>query len=297
MHEMSSKVVLVTGCSKGGIGFALCEVFASQGCKVYATARRLEAMDGFKHGNIERLQMDVTVDEDVSDAVQRIIKNEGRIDIVVNNAGVMCHGPLIDIGMDQIHSAFETNTLSMIRVSRAVLPHMATRRSGTIVNISSVIGETHTPFSGIYAATKSSLKTLSEVLYMECLPFNVKVVYVAPGAVKSNVVANQMRVLDLPSDSIYLPWREKILRRIELSQGAASMPTEIFADKVVRAVLKEKPPRYMTLGGHARWFSFLKRWPRGYLLRYLWRLYGGDPPKDGMPAVVPAARNSESTVG
>ncbi|OCH95693.1 NAD-P-binding protein [Obba rivulosa] len=293
---MYEKIVLVTGCSQGGIGFALCEEFASRGCKVYATARRIEAMEGFKHDSIERLQLDVTLDENVADVVKCIIKNEGRIDIVVNNAGVMCHGPVIDVDMDHVHTTFETNTLSIIRMSKEVIPYMAARRSGTIVNISSIIGETHTPFSGVYAATKSSVKALSEVLYMECLPFNVNVVYIAPGAVKSNVVANHLRILDLPSDSIYSPWRERILRRIELSQGAASMPTELFAEKVVRAVLKDTPPRYMVLGGHARWFSFLGRWPRGYLLRYLWRTHGGDPPQEHKLAADSARQSGESTV-
>ncbi|OBZ78692.1 NADPH-dependent 1-acyldihydroxyacetone phosphate reductase [Grifola frondosa] len=152
----SPKVVLITGCSKGGIGFSLCEEFASQGCKVYATARKLESMEGFAHENIEQLKLDVTSDEDVHEVISTVIEREGRIDVVVNNAGAACMGPLIDISMDDIRRTYETNTFSIIRMAKAIIPYMAARKSGTIVNIGSVVGETPTPWSGVYASTKSA---------------------------------------------------------------------------------------------------------------------------------------------
>ncbi|KAG5654709.1 hypothetical protein H0H81_007465 [Sphagnurus paluster] len=136
-----SRVVLVTGCSSGGIGFALCEEFARQGCKVYATSRRVETIGEFQSPHVEKLALDVTSNEDVASVVKHITDAEGKIDIVVNNAGYFCPGALIDQSLEDIQANFDTNTFSVLRVAKAVIPLMAQRRSGVIVNIGSVVGE------------------------------------------------------------------------------------------------------------------------------------------------------------
>ncbi len=134
-----------------------CAKYASRGCKVYATARRMEAMDGLKQPNVEKLVLDVTDEENVRDVVETIISREGRIDVLVNNAGVLCigmpqcflvisryslitelAGPVIDVSMDVIQKAYDANVFSVIRMCKAVIPYMAARKSGTIVQISSV---------------------------------------------------------------------------------------------------------------------------------------------------------------
>ncbi|GBE77557.1 hypothetical protein SCP_0104350 [Sparassis crispa] len=104
---------------------------------------------------------------------EKILEKEGRIDIIVNNAGVVSSAPLIDVPMELVLNTFNTNAFSVLRVARVVIPHMAERRSGTIVNISPIVGETPMPWSGIYASSKTCVTTLSEVLYMECMPFNI----------------------------------------------------------------------------------------------------------------------------
>ncbi|KAK7686715.1 hypothetical protein QCA50_010315 [Cerrena zonata] len=127
----SPKVVLITGCSEGGIGFYLCEAYAAHGCIVYATARRPETMSSFSHPNIYTLKLDVLEDDEVNSVVKTIIDREGRVDILVNNAGSGAPGPILDMSIDQARRAFELNTFSVLRVSRAVAPHMAKRKSGT----------------------------------------------------------------------------------------------------------------------------------------------------------------------
>ncbi|KAI0294995.1 hypothetical protein BC826DRAFT_1009869 [Russula brevipes] len=168
---MSPKVVLVTGCSEGGIGFHLAGEFASQGCKVYATARKLEKMQALHHLQIELLSLDVTDDSAVKKVVDTIIANEGKIDIVVNNAGIGCYGPTLELPLEQVQAAFDTNVFSVLRINRAALPHMAARKQGMFITVGSVVAQWPLPWGGIYAATKSAVHAITYALEMECRPF------------------------------------------------------------------------------------------------------------------------------
>ncbi|CAL1694560.1 unnamed protein product [Somion occarium] len=268
-----SKVVLVTGCSKGGIGYALCEAYAAQGCIVYATARRIESMAGFTHPNIHTLKLDVLDDANVQEVVKTIVDKEGRVDILVNNAGAMAAGAMLDQSIDDARRAFETNTFSVLRLAKAVAPHMAQRKSGTIVNIGSVVGEIPTPWNGMYSATKAATHMISDTLWMECKPLGINVTLVVPGAVKSNITANQQAIFKLPEDSLYPAYISQIMRRISSSQGPGSMPSEEFARQVVKKTVRNKPPRYLTLGGRSRLFQFLQWLPRTWALRFFWRVF------------------------
>ncbi|KAI0820598.1 oxidoreductase [Trametes gibbosa] len=269
----SPKVVLVTGCSKGGIGFALCKEYATQGCKVYATARRAEAMEGLG-ASVEKLVLDVTNDENVQTVVQTIINKEGRIDVLVNNAGLLCSGPIIDIPLDETQRAFDANVFSIIRMCKAVIPHMAVRKSGTIVNISSVMALIPTAWAGIYAATKAALHSLTQALYMECIPLNVSVVLVTTGAVRSNIASNRYATFQgLPEDSLYTRYLPSIVERISASQGPDCLPTDEYARRVVRASLQEKPPREMMLGGKTALYKVLLWLPRAVALWFMWRRF------------------------
>ncbi|KAJ7446425.1 oxidoreductase [Mycena galericulata] len=269
-----TRVVLVTGCSSGGIGYALCQRFAAEGCRVYATARRREAMAGLDaHPLISLDTLDVTSDEDVRRVVERIVAEAGYIDIVVNNAGVLGIGPLIEQPLDNVQATFDTNTYGALRVAQAAFPHMADRRSGLVVNIGSVVAETAVPWNGLYSATKAAMLAMSDILAMELKPFNVRVMYVAPGSVRSNLSANQSATYSLPPTSRYTAFLPNILQRLHASQGPAAMPAETFARDVVRRALRASPPGYVILGGHARAFKVFRWLPRALLLWYFWRLY------------------------
>ncbi|KAJ7246297.1 oxidoreductase [Mycena haematopus] len=267
-------VVLVTGCTSGGIGYALCERFAAEGCRVFATARRLETMSGLAaHPLISLQTLDVTVDEDVHRVVALIVAEAGRIDIVVNNAGFLGVGPLIEQPLDNVKATFDANTYGALRVAQAAFPHMAARRSGLIINIGSVVADIAVPWNGLYSATKAAVRSMSDILHMELKPFNIKVMYIAPGAVRSNIANNQAARFSLREGSLFTEFLPNIIQRMNGSQGPSSIPAEKFAREVVRRALQKNPPRYMTVGGNATTFKILGWLPRGLVLWYLWRLY------------------------
>ncbi|KAI0347958.1 oxidoreductase [Trametopsis cervina] len=272
----SGKVVLITGCSEGGIGYALADEYAHQGCKVYATARRLEAMDTFQHPNIKTLSLDVLSDEQVQAVVQRIVEQEGRIDILVNNAGLNTAGALADVPLATFQHTFDTNFFAVIRTFQAVFPHMAARKSGLIVNVGSVVGNTATAWNGAYSSSKAALHRLTEVLYQECQAFNINVTLIVPAAVKSNVVKTVLKSgMVLPEYSLYKPYADAIIKRVWLSQGANALRAEELAKMVVPKTLSSSPPRYMTMGGGVLMFRLFEWLPRTFLLNYLWRRFRG----------------------
>ncbi|KAH9921159.1 uncharacterized protein B0H18DRAFT_571699 [Fomitopsis serialis] len=152
---------------------------------------------------------------------------------------------------------------------------MKSKRSGTIVNIGSITGDTPSPWGGIYGATKAALVRLSEILYMEVAPFNIHVVHISPGGVKSNVGVNALSSLVLREDSAYKPFFDSMVTRIGRAQGPSSLPADQFAKQVVSAVVKPNPPRYMTLGRGA-WASALMQWlPRSVVCWLMWRIVVG----------------------
>jgi len=191
----------------------------------------------------------------------------------VNNAGAMCAGPLIDQSLDYVKYLFDANTFGALRVAKAVVPAMAKRKSGTIVNIGSIVGEIPTPWNGMYCASKAALQSISEVLAMECKPFNISVMHVAPGAIKSNIAANESSRFSLPADSLYSAYLPNILERIHTSQSKKSTPTSEFARGVVSQAMKRKPPGYMALGTYTFLFKIFKWLPRSWVFWILWRMY------------------------
>ncbi|KAK0466431.1 oxidoreductase [Desarmillaria tabescens] len=269
----SNRVVIITGCSTGGIGFALCEQFAQQGCKVYATSRNAETVQGFKDPSIEVLALDVTSDDDVQRVIQHVAGVEGRIDIVVNNAAIPAIGPLIDQSMDIIKRTYDTNTFSVIRICKTVIPIMAKRHSGVIVNIGSIVGEIPTPWHGAYSSSKAAVQNISEVLSMECRPLGINVMHVAPGSVTSNFSRNQEKWFSLPENSLYTAFLPNIMERMHASQTKSSMSNEEFSKRIVDKALAKPPPPYISVGGNAFLFWVFKWLPRAWVLDLLWKLY------------------------
>ncbi|PIL32467.1 hypothetical protein GSI_05169 [Ganoderma sinense ZZ0214-1] len=280
MNNMKT-MVLITGCSKGGIGFALCEAFASKGCIVYATARRPQSLEEFSQPNIHCLTFrDVTDDQSLKIVVQTVIDEEGQIDVLVNNAGVSNSSPLIDVKMDEIMRIFDANVFATIRTAKAVIPHMAARKRGTIVNVGSVAGNIPIPWGGDYSATKAALHSLTDTLYMECKPLRIHVVLLAPGAVRSNIAANQAPRIRLPPEGLYADYEDSVQRRLTMSQANDPLPADVFAQTTVDAVLRARgPPRYMSLGKMTGWFRVYEWLPRGWVLDLLWKRMGEGPRK------------------
>ena len=199
-------------------------------------------------------------------------------------------GPTLELPLEQVQAAFDTNVFSVLRVNRAVLPHMAARKQGMFITIGSIVAQWYAhlylslfhrklncsprsplPWGGIYAATKSAVHAITNALEMECRPFNIKVLLVAPGGVKSNISANQ--TYNPPPDTLYAGFMERILARRDISQSSP-MPTEVFAKRVVTKALAPTPPSYMTLGKNSILFWLLTWLPRHWLLSILWKRFG-----------------------
>ncbi len=180
------KTVFVTGASSG-IGRATAAHFLSQGWNVVATMRRPDdASDIFDHERALVVALDVTDDALITDAVAAALDQFGQIDVLVNNAGYGAYGPLEAFTMDRVQRVFDTNVIGLLAVMKAVIPNMRERRSGTIVNVSSVGGQVAFPTGTLYHGTKFAVEGLSEALHYELEPLGIRVRIVEPGMVKTD---------------------------------------------------------------------------------------------------------------
>ncbi len=261
MAPLKSQVVLVTGCSTG-IGRALARELKVAGHRPLATARKLDAIADLAAEGIETLRLDVNDPGSIAAAVDSVIARAGRIDVLVNNAGINFFGPLMETKLDEVRAVFETNVIGLLAATQAVFPRMAQQRSGRIVNVGSVVGVLPTPFAAAYCATKSAVHMLSEVLRMEAKPFGVDVVVVQPGGVKSSIADSGSRDLERfrSPESRYHPAYEGIRKRAYASQKGAT-PTGDFARDVVRLALANPAPRVVRLGTGADTLPKLARMP------------------------------------
>jgi NAD(P)-dependent dehydrogenase (short-subunit alcohol dehydrogenase family) len=176
------KVILVTGCSSG-IGKATAERLGRAGHTVYATARKVEAVAGIP--GCRALALDVTSEASMVDAVGAIEREHGAVDVLVNNAGYSQSGALEALPIDAVRRQFETNVFGLLRLTQLVLPAMRARRSGRIVNVSSMGGTFTFPGGGAYHATKYAVEALSDALRFELAGFGIQVVVIQPGIIKT----------------------------------------------------------------------------------------------------------------
>ena len=181
------KIVLITGASSG-IGQSIAEFLSQKGFKVYGTSRNPE---NYADLDFELLALDVKNPESIINVVNHIINKSGRIDIVINNAGVGITGPLEEIPTSEIKNNFDTNFFGPIEVMKAVLPTMRQQKSGLIINITSIAGYMGLPFRSVYSASKGALELITESLRMEVKPFGINITNVAPGDFATNIASRR----------------------------------------------------------------------------------------------------------
>ncbi len=194
---MTSKVVLITGASSG-FGKACAEHLAGLGHRVYGTSRRARFEDEAaapggdataSRGSVRMLPMDVREDDSVARAVAFVQTDAGRLDVLVNNAGLALAGAVEDTTVDEARALFETNLFGVHRVCRAALPILRAQGAGLIINVSSLAGLVTVPFQGFYSASKYALESMTDALRMEVAPFGIRVVLIEPGDFKSGFTA------------------------------------------------------------------------------------------------------------
>lgn len=185
-----SSVVVVTGASSG-IGRVTAEMFVARGCHVFGTLRDLHKAPALP--GVEFIEMDVRDERSVQLGIEFVIDRTTRIDVLVNNAGMMMTGAVEETTTAEASALFDTNVLGMLRTSRAVLPLMRSQRRGRIVNVSSVLGVLPAPYMGVYAATKHAVEGLTESLDHEVRQFGVRATLVQPAFTRTNLDENAHR--------------------------------------------------------------------------------------------------------
>ena len=179
------KVVLITGTAYG-IGKSTAELLIDKGHIVYGGDILVEENLYLNDIGGTALEMDVTNQEHIDKAINQIISEQGRVDVLVNNAGLGVYGAIEEVAMEDIYNQYEVNLFGLARVTKAVLPYMREKESGLIINISSVLGETYGPLAGWYLSTKHALEGWSDALRVEVKEFDIDVVVVQPGAINTN---------------------------------------------------------------------------------------------------------------
>lgn len=229
-------ISLITGTSTG-IGLEAALKLAASGHQVYATMRNLARSDELRERaeqqglDLSLVELDVNDDASVRNAFARVLSEQGHIDALINNAGVGTVGPIEELPLETFRDAMETNYFGTLRCIKAVLPGMRERRSGCIVNVSSVAGRVATAPQGPYTASKYALEGLSEVLAQEVKAFNVRVAIVEPGVIATPIFD---KARPLPSSTVYP--QERRLHALNAAALANPTPPEAVADKIVGIV-------------------------------------------------------------
>jgi NAD(P)-dependent dehydrogenase (short-subunit alcohol dehydrogenase family) len=255
---MREQVALITGASSG-IGKAAAEVLARRGFRVFAGVRRPMAGDTPRADGITAVPLDVTSDEGVSAAIQMVLEQAGRIDVLVNNAGYGQYGSVEDLALADAQRQFDVNVFGLMRVTRAVLPAMRRQGAGRIVMISSVAGRLSTPFAGWYSASKHAVEALSDALRLELSPFGIQVTVVQPAAIKTSFDDVALDELARTTRTeAYQPMAAAFRRLVEGSYARAPGP-EVVAAAVLRAATARRAPIRIAVPGEARVMLLLKR--------------------------------------
>lgn len=232
------RVVFITGASSG-IGEAIATNLYNSGYIVYGGNRNIKIGKAF---NFHFLQLDVRDEKSIQTAINFVIQKEGRIDILINNAGLGMIGAIEDTSISESKSIFETNVFGLHAMCNTVIPHMRKQKNGLIINVSSIAGRVGLPYRGIYNATKHAIEGFTEALSMELIPFNIKVIILEPGDFRTNINTNRKiakKALD-PS-SVYYKSFNRTLEQVHEEIESAWTPDKIAND--VDRIINYKYPR------------------------------------------------------
>ncbi|MCY1276918.1 2,3-dihydro-2,3-dihydroxybenzoate dehydrogenase [compost metagenome] len=271
---MPNPTALITGCSSG-IGRALADAFKAAGYSVWASARKPQDLAALDAAGFIAVPLDVNDQAAVAALAERLEREAGGLDVLVNNAGFGAMGPLLDGGVESLRRQFETNVFAPVDLTRACFPLLRKRR-GLVVNVGSVSGVLVTPFAGAYCASKAAVHALSDALRLELAPFGIELMEVQPGAIASSFGANATREAEavIAEGSPWWPLRDGIRARARASQDNPT-PAEDFAQALLAAVQRKPRPALVRIGNGSRALPLLARWvPRALLDRVLKKRFG-----------------------
>lgn len=255
------KVVLITGASSG-IGESAAKLLHEKGFKVYGAARRLKKMEALEKAGISIISLDITREESIVNCVRTIHEKEGRLDVLVNNAGYGSYGAIEDVPIEEARRQFEVNIFGLARLTQLVLPKMREQRFGKIVNITSMGGKIYTPFGGWYHATKHALEGWSDCLRIETKPFGIDVVVIEPGGIKTPW--GQIAADNLKKTSGRGAYAAQAIKSAEgtakmYSSNQLSKP-EVIGKTILKAVTAKNPKRRYVKGYMAKPTIFIRKW-------------------------------------
>lgn len=247
--KMEQKVILITGASSG-IGYDTALRLAEQGHKVYGAARRVELVERLRDSGVIPIRMDVTDEISMIDGVNGIIDTEGRIDVLVNNAGYGYLGAIENVSIAEARRQLEVNLFGLARLTQLVLPFMRKQHSGRIINISSVAGKAVILFGGWYNVSKYSVEAFSDALRMEVKPFGIKVSIIEPGGIKTDwgiIAADNLETSTIDTAYENAGYRMASLLKLGYTSNLLSNPRKV-AKAITRAVNARRPKVRYRLG-------------------------------------------------
>ena len=249
-----NKVVLITGGSSG-IGKSIGEFLHQKGFVIYGTSRNPEKIT---NSIFPLVALDVRDKQSIVNCVAEVIQKAGRLDVVINNAGVGITGPIEEIPTEEIKNNFETNLFGPIEVMKAVLPQMRLQQSGLIINVTSIAGYMGLPFRGVYSASKGALELITEALRMEVKSFGIHITNVAPGDFATNIAAGRYHA-PVIKGSAYEMTYGKSLKEMDNHVDSGSNPNEM-ALAIFAIIQNENPKIHYKVGAFMQKFSIvLKR--------------------------------------
>jgi len=255
------KTILITGASSG-MGKETALQLIKEGHIVYGAARRMENMQELANLGGHAIRMDVTDEKSLNQGVDQILREQGRIDVLVNNAGYAVYGAVEDVSLEDARQQFNVNIFGLARLTQLVLPQMRSQQSGTIINISSMGGKIYTPLGAWYHATKHALEGWSDCLRLETKPFGIDVVIVEPGLIATEFgEVLHGPLLARSKGGAYEDLASKIVKSTEASYSKpnASSPASVISSVISRAINSKKPRTRYIAGKMAKPVMMMRR--------------------------------------